>query len=238
VSDPSAGPSGGPGRGPGLGRAAALIALALVFGLVAFAGDRAGLFARAAAQGDPDLLQVTGVEGWDVLYIRAEPRAGAVILAAIPPDGRGVERLPAGEAGRPGWLRVRYHGTEGWASGRYLEPEAPWTGGGALPATLTCFGTEPFWDLTLGAEAAVFEQLGVAAPRRLVRRVTDRAWNRTDRWAIEFAGAGAGQGVAAVQTIGWTGQCSDGMSDTLYPFETVLRFIGGETLAGCCRQAD
>jgi len=69
-----------------------------------------------------EALRVIDTAPNDVLNVREYPTTEAKIVGVIPPDGRGVqhtgERMGA-------WLFVRYRNVEGWASSRFLVPEAP-----------------------------------------------------------------------------------------------------------------
>jgi peptidoglycan/xylan/chitin deacetylase (PgdA/CDA1 family) len=66
---------------------------------------------------DGDRARVTGTGG-SGLRLRAGPGTNFEILAVIP-EGEVVELL--GDS-RDGWYELRYDGTTGWSSGRYLEP--------------------------------------------------------------------------------------------------------------------
>jgi uncharacterized membrane protein len=105
-------------------------------------------------------------------------------------------------------------------------------GGGAVE--LVCLGTEPFWRLDLSDEAARYtpmegdEEAYTGSLARAVNRTTAFVWRGT----ASPDGAGARVLVAAVER---TEACSDGMSDTLYPFAAVVSLPDGTALAGCCR---
>lgn len=105
-------------------------ALAVMLGLVATG------VAVAEADG-PDSFRVVGVAKDDVLNLRQEPSAAAMIIGRIPPDATGLRNLgcrggqslaewqAASEAERAAavfrrWCRVEYRGTTGWVAGRFL----------------------------------------------------------------------------------------------------------------------
>jgi hypothetical protein len=101
----------------------------------------------ATADG-PDFFAVRGIAANDVLNIRAEPRASARRLGAIPPEGQCIRNLgcqgglslaeftgltPEQQQQRlrakPRWCKVQYQGVTGWVAGRYLGEGAD--GGGS-----------------------------------------------------------------------------------------------------------
>ena len=92
--------------------------------------------APASATSDgPDLFAVRDVRPDDTLALRAQPKAGARKITALPPQTRGLENLgcldgktgrePAdtGPAGGPLWCKVRIGSLVGWASARYLRED-------------------------------------------------------------------------------------------------------------------
>lgn len=93
----------------------------------------------ATADG-PDHFSVRGIAVGDVLNIRAEPNPKAAKLGAIPPGANCIRNLgcqgglsyqefsalsKAQQQQRlldnPRWCRIEWHGTTGWAAGRYLD---------------------------------------------------------------------------------------------------------------------
>jgi hypothetical protein len=87
----------------------------------------------------PDFYEVTGVESWDVLNMRAEAQAQAPQIGAVPAHGTCIRNLGCVggltleeftsrsasakrdiERQRPRWCRIAYHSIEGWVAGRYL----------------------------------------------------------------------------------------------------------------------
>lgn len=68
-----------------------------------------------------EAYRVYGVVSGDVLYIRAQPSARARKVGSIPPYGKGVERLGPCEGN---WCEISYRGIIGWASMKFLTPEA------------------------------------------------------------------------------------------------------------------
>ena len=96
----------------------------------------------------------------------------------------------------------------------------------AAPKRLQALGTEPFWSLEVRPGA-----LRYSSPEVLdgIEFAVHETLNGTTR---RFAGTL--QGKPAVLTIA-SGTCSDGMSDTVYPY--TARFAWGEeTRQGCARE--
>ena len=91
----------------------------------------------------PTLFDVSGVSAGDRLNIRDRPSASGAVIGTLAPDATGVEVV----AERNGWAMVNTAERAGWVNARYLAYRTDvWTAG-ALPATLNCLGTEPFWAL-------------------------------------------------------------------------------------------
>lgn len=183
-------------------------------------------------------LRVEGVAADDVLNIRAEPNAESPVMGAIPAGARHVEGLGAPNTiGQTSWQRVRYAGVVGWVSGRFLKVD---TGGPPQPAApdqiealtpLVCFGDEPNWSLQFGADGSVTCGSGCEAPPglRVTKVLTERDGTPD---GFDLADARGQQWMRAV--VSKTGQCSDGMSDSPYPFE-ITGVVKTGNLTGCCR---
>jgi dienelactone hydrolase len=72
------------------------------------------------------MLRVTGVMGDDVLFLRSSPQVPDPSqadnrLIGIPPEAKRIEELGSSQGG---WQHIRYMGQEGYASTRYLVPDA------------------------------------------------------------------------------------------------------------------
>lgn len=160
-------------------------------------------FAGAArAETLPALHDVTGVSAGDVLNVRAEPTASASVIATLPPDATGVEVVER----RGNWGLVNAGEAAGWVYLKYLTHGAdePWF---RLTSTLRCFGTEPFWSLTVapGAGDVRREEPGMPETRLKLGAVN----SAEGRASIAF-GAEEPPGGDLVLT---GARCSDGMSD-------------------------
>lgn len=96
---------------------------------------------------------------------------------------------------------------------------------------LVCTGTEPFWKFTLGIDAARLEPM--SGPPMTVSGLATGM--RTGRVGHGFrADDGSGLVAAAIET----GQCSDGMSDILYPYDISISLPEDVWYQGCCWRAD
>jgi len=109
------------------------------------------------ALGDPwpALHDVQGVAPHDALNVRTEPSASSEKIGSLPHDGQGIEVVAQDESGK--WGLVNIGEISGWASLRYLAAR-PVEPGQTFPAITSCYGTEPFWDLTFADDQVEFDQ--------------------------------------------------------------------------------
>jgi len=121
-----------------------------------------------------------------------------------------------------GWLSALALVSGGCTSSGTLEDPVA-AAGPDLPVRFTALGTEPFWAAVVDDAVLVYQTPEDQKGQRvaLARRAVD---GRT-----ELSGTLSGE--ALVLRIG-AGPCSDGMSDTVYPYSAVLR-IGRQVLNGC-----
>ena len=187
----------------------------------------------------PALHDVTGVAADDVLNVRAEPSAGADLVGAFAPTETGIEVIALSADGA--WGRVNTGEQAGWASMAYLERQPgqtadDWTTGVA-PMTLACFGTEPFWSVTLyPGEALDYGGLDFGDG-------TPQPGGYTAVAGSASTGKRGFFGRLDAEPLGLTGivsteLCSDGMSDRDYGFaiDLIVSDSEGDRLAaGCCR---
>ncbi|MDB6178111.1 SH3 domain-containing protein [Paracoccus sp. Z330] len=171
----------------------------------------------------PTLFDVTGVASDDVLNIRAQPDASAPILESLPPDATAIEIT----AERDGWGRLNVGETVGWVSLRYLVDQPQVWQAGRLPDGFSCFGTEPFWALTVRDGHLTLQQPGEEGQSYPVQDVLDRGFAQDRLRAVLADGASV---IATPQ------QCSDGMSDRLYALRAsvILSASPPRLLDGCC----
>lgn len=97
----------------------------------------------------------------------------------------------------------------------------------AFPVQLQALGTEPFWSIMLDGNDLTYltpeNQAGSHAP---VSRSEQSG-------VLTVSGTLEGK---ALQLVLKPEQCSDGMSDTIYPFSAALG-LGDARFAGCARTA-
>lgn len=178
----------------------------------------------------PTLFDVTGVAGSDVLNIRAAPEAGAPIIGTLAPDARGVEVVGTDASGR--WARVNTGEQSGWAALRFLAYQVDvWTPG-ALPPTLHCLGTEPFWAFRPQGDGLVFATPQVPDSRMRVDRVLATGVFRDPRRVVTAYGETDHLTAVIVPMA-----CSDGMSDRAFGLDVTVVLTGhgdAQVLTGCC----
>lgn len=194
------------------------LALAFVFGMAG----------AALAQDYPALHDVTGVAGDDRLNLRSRPTVRGEVIGTLAPDAKGIEII----AEENGWGRLNLGGQSGWAKLSLLAPVA----GSALPqaAQFTCFGTEPFWSLSVTPGAAAVLTRPEGAAQRFALGPLTTASGRVQ----PFAALGRREAERMTLVVS-RGQCSDGMSDALYGLEAVVVTGGPGTrvYSGCCSLA-
>ena len=196
-----------------------LIALALLFPFWVMADEpRPNL---------PALYQVTGVAEDDVLNMRAGPDAGAAMIDAFTNDARDIQVIDLSLSGR--WALVNTDEQAGWVAFRFLKRQPDLVGAAGLPASLQCFGTEPFWNLRI---ADVDSVVLTTPDGRTVHPLTDTSLAApfVDLAAAGFRFTWLLDGQPVVSHI-LPGRCSDGMSDLAYG----LHYIDSRlSHPGCC----
>lgn len=189
----------------------------------------AALPALSAAQDEsapPALYRVTGVE--TRLNIRAEPSLDAPVIDTFSPGTADIEIVATDPTNA--WGRTNTGERSGWVSLAFLTRDGgPWEAN-ALPATLRCFGTEPFWSVSRDGDKLI--RGGPDAP--------DRAF------AIDKVSGVAGSGSRVVVakdekgtiTLGIAPEaCTDGMSERAYGLGARLSEGDAPALTGCCSVA-
>lgn len=186
----------------------------------------------ATAQPYPALHDVAGVAADDVLNVRAGPTASAEIIGTLAPDDAGVEVIRLADGA--GWGLVNTAESTGWVSMAYLSrrPEQDW---GFIPASLSCFGTEPFWSFDIGEDGtARFSTPETAHGYKVTTRLS--AGGPLGKLAF------IAQTPFAEATAFVTAQhCSDGMSDREYGLDVgLLVDADGQNrlYSGCCSLAN
>ena len=187
----------------------------------------------AAQQALPALHDVTGVAADDMLNIRELPGAGARIIGALGPEQTGIEVVSRSEDGD--WGQVNTGERAGWVALRYLarQPDQP---DNELPRPLQCFGTEPFWSVTLSRQPLAEFTRPSGDPISFASLYSIGSSNRTDRYAV----FGTGE-TGTITAVLRRETCSDGMSDRAFGLSVDLIIAeenGPGFLSGCCRLSD
>lgn len=192
--------------------------------------------ALATDDGFPALYDVTGVATDDVLNVRRAPDAGSAQIGTLPHDADNIEVISTNEVGT--WGLVNTGESSGWVSLAFLtrqegQPE------GLFPDVRQCFGTEPFWNLSIDPPRATFSSQASEARDGVISGLY-RSRNRRDRFVFTGAFFPDDFGVLDMELLLRTEACSDGMSDRAYGISVDL-FMSGSTnpdahqlLSGCC----
>lgn len=172
----------------------------------------------------PGLYDVTGVAADDVLNIRSDARAQSDVIGQLAHNATRVEIIDTSENGR--WGRVAAGERSGWVAMRFLSLQDK-----VDPAQgLNCFGTEPFWTLTLAQDGKARYTNPDFPAFQYSRIASGISANRTDRWF--FTGKAR---VSTVTAIVQAQLCDDGMSDRDYAMSVDVIFNADHLLSGCCK---
>ena len=102
----------------------------------------------------------------------------------------------------------------------------------ALPA-LSCFGTEPFWNLTTSHEGTLtFGNPGSLESKTLTHTALVNASGTAGGFAFQIEAKSTDHYRITLNVI--KGECNDGMSDRVYPYNTLVQ-AEGMVLYGCCK---
>ncbi|MDQ5767619.1 SH3 domain-containing protein [Thiothrix subterranea] len=215
----------------------------------------------SSVQAASDVYVITGVTTGEFLNMRANAGTGSSVVGRIPHNGQGI--VTTGEEKKVGstvWAKIYWNGVGGWVSKRYLLPEdqaanappAPTPAPAAPPAvvvppikvpsnvtpppakaasnSLVCSGTEPFWSIEI-TDANLNVNM-MDGPRYSVP-VTFRQTSANNATIAVIAGvAGANNTQAFMQKVS---SCSDGMSDTNYPYSVTAVLNNQRVVSGCCQ---
>ena len=191
-----------------------ILLAAIFFALFGFAID---------AQTLPERYMVTDVAADDVLNIRSEPTSGSDVIGELGPYTLNVEVLRT----QDGWGYIGAGEQSGWVSMRYLADNPPPPN--EVPRPLACFGTEPFWSLTLHPRGAEYNDPNVGRrPLAILRESV--AYNG---YVIE-----AQEGPTLIRTVTINAlPCNDGMSDRDFGMSMTMFTEapdGNSVQTGCC----
>lgn len=178
------------------------------------------------AAAEPQSYFVSNVAADDVLNIRRDPNPQAEVIGSYPPFRLNVEVLDTTADGT--WGRVGLGEGMGWVSMAYLEA-TPDALDGTIPRPMSCFGTEPFWSLTMSARGDEYHLLGDGAlPLTLVAETT-----AVNGYLATFSQGSDNHRTLIIQTL----PCNDGMSDRAFGFRASLfNAVNGQNWvqSGCC----
>ena len=198
-----------------------LLALALV--LLCLAGT------ATAAPVLPSLHDVTGVAPGHVLNVRSGPTTAASVIGTLAHDATAIEVVAVNPTGR--WGQVNVGEGAGWASLGFLAEQPEVWKPGALPGHLSCFGTEPFWNIRKSDAGAVF-QTPEAEQSFAAVTALDTGIPGDVRRALILA-----EGRLRITFTINPQSCSDGMSDRVFGLGTLVIVEDGDgprLLTGCC----
>lgn len=179
----------------------------------------------------PNLFDVTVVETWDTLNIREKPDGQAMVIATLPATAKGVELVGRDPTGK--WGKVNSGENAGWVALRFLKQQAGVWQQAAVPQSLSCAGTEPFWSLKASKSGMTFAESDQPERPLSLRKVLDRGIASEPSRGL-IAGDDKGRFTAFIRPA----QCSDGMSDRSYALAVSVIIDGQDIpsrmLTGCC----
>jgi len=190
------------------------ILMTLIFSLMA---------SLAAAQSLPERYSVTGVAEDDVLNIRSGPGASFDKVGEFGPFTLNVEVMRVED----GWGYVPAGEVSGWVSMRYLMPNP--LPAFEVPRPMACYGTEPFWSLSLYPRGIEFDS-PMTGPRTLNSLRESAA---DDGFFVMTEEGPTLNRTLIVKAMA----CNDGMSDRDFGMSALLYNEapdGNSVLQGCC----
>ena len=166
---------------------------------------------------------VTDVANDDHLNIHAESDSSSDIIGEFGPCTLNVEILRM----QDGWDYTGAGERSGWVSMRYLAPDP--IPANELPRPMTCFGTEPFRDVTFYSRGAEYNSMGDERRDLTITR---------EAVAPNGYGVEAEEGTTLTRTMVITGLgCNGGMSDRDFGM-SISMFTqtpaGNSVQTGCC----
>lgn len=175
-------------------------------------------------------FKVVNVDDNDVLNLRAAPNSSAEIVFPIPSDASNLIFVGKNDK----WVNVMYRGHRGWVYHKYVEKISLSTVGDfAFTANLHCIGTEPHWVFKSDGNQALFKFQGTSK-NLLLNDAVKRSANSTNSWKLSYT---IETGYPdTFELIIQKKSCSDGMSDTAYPYSLhLLDSKTGSLYDGCCK---
>ncbi|MEL6519528.1 MAG: peptide-binding protein [Pseudomonadota bacterium] len=181
----------------------------------------------------PELFKVINVASDDVLNIRASASAQSEILGAYPFDADGIEVVAIDPSGR--WAMVGLPEGNGWVARRFLASDP-------VDRPLKCFGTEPFWSLTVAEPDSTLVTPDIGPLTLNTSRAQSFLQTSSGIQGMELNGLDH-----SLSAIIRPRQCNDGMSDREFGWGIDLLWrmgFGGEGgselvhVTGCCTKED
>ena len=176
----------------------------------------------------PALFKVYGIDPDEVLNVRRAPNTSAPIIGALNPETRNFEVIRTNPAGT--WALVNVGEPSGWASLRFMRLQRK-AGNGFHRYIRSCFGTEPFWNITFkDGRNAVFE----TPEGKLRLSLSPPANALLAGWETAVLGR-SGNGLTVFSFFS-KAACDDGMSDPSFGFRgsVVIRGQSPAEYVGCC----
>ena len=175
----------------------------------------------------PALYSVTGVASDDSLNIRAHPDTQAAVIGTLAHDVTDIEVIALSREGK--WALINAGERAGWVSARFLARQDLSTTSVGLPLGLTCFGTEPFWDITFQDNRSLIYATPEGTASHLIQSMQPRPdYIDLATVGLRFVWRSSDRDVTAHIL---PGQCSDGMSDRTYGLH-YIDDLGPKV--GCC----
>ncbi len=188
------------------------------------------------------VYNVRNVASDDVLNMRAHVNSSDAVtsvpvVARIPWNAKQIVGTGnTAQVGSSTWVEVSYNGITGWVNGQFLLRVSDASGPPGT-AHLKCGGAEPFWSLEVSDDKAVFKDPFAEGGRQVRRyRINNRTNARGRPQTFVAYMTATGEDRRAFATFIRTGQCSDGMSDNVYPYELLFvdRGHADGVWSGCC----
>ena len=178
--------------------------------------------ALSTTDGWPALYDVTGVAADDVLNIRSEPGTSSEVIGTLAHDAKGIEVIKPNDDHT--WGLVNLYEFSGWVSLDFLVRH-PGQWDGQYPQVTSCYGTEPFWNITLEKDRIAFSGLDLD-PVEAPMEWTLETLNHRGRFSFR---AGPMVGVFGLEN------CNDGMSNSEFGIEiNLIRLDQPYHYQGCC----
>lgn len=191
----------------------------------------------ASAETLPALFGVTDVAGSDRLNIRQDPDATSPVIGELAHDANGIEVVALSDTQT--WGQINSGERSGWVSMRFLR-RAPETAIGPVPVPLRCFGTEPFWSLSVPDSGSLTLTVPDAPSVEMRLEAPATARGRSDKFGFRASSPDTEYAGTVTRAL-----CSDGMSDQTFGLaidllafpETGSDSGTGTLLSGCCSLA-